>query len=189
MTNHSNLPIIVAISGASGSIYGIRLLEELKKLKQKTILVVSNMGFTTLKQELNLSPKEVIALADDYYENSNLSAPISSGSYLCQGMIVAPCSIKSLSGIANSYNDNLITRSADVILKEKRKLILLVRESPLHLGHLQLMVQATSCGAIICPPMPAFYNSPETINDVVSHSVFRTLDLLNITNNYKKRWH
>lgn len=186
---NNNLPIIVAISGASGSIYGIRLLEELKKLKQKTILVVSNMGFTTLKQELGLSPKEVIALADDYFENSNLSAPISSGSFLTQGMIVAPCSVKSLSGIANSYNDNLITRSADVILKEKRKLILLVRESPLHLGHLNLMAQATSCGAIICPPMPAFYNQPTTIDDVVNHSVFRCLDLLNITNNYKKRWH
>lgn len=184
----NNLPIIIGISGATGAIYGIALLKALKELQQKTILVVSEMGFYTIFEELGIKAKEVIALADEYYVNTDFNAPIASGSFLTKGMIVAPCSIKSLSGIAHSYDSNLLTRSADVCLKEKRKLVLMLRETPLHLGHIELMAKVVSYGGIIAPPLPAFYNKPETIEDIVNHSIFRVLDLLDIPHNNLKRW-
>lgn len=182
------LPIIVAITGATGIIYAIRILQELKRLNIETILVMSTMAMVTLKYETTMSVKEVIALATKYYTNDNLAASISSGSFLTQGMVVAPCSVKTLSSIANSLNDNLITRSADVVLKERRKLVLLFREAPLHLGHINLMASATQSGAIIMPPLPAFYNNPQTLDDIVNHTVSRTLDLFNIKNNITTRW-
>ena len=184
----SNKPIIIAISGATGAIYGIKLLDALKKLNQKTILVVSEMGFYTIKHELGLSPKEVISKADEYIPNTDLGASISSGSYITSGMIVAPCSIKSLSGIANSYDDNLITRAADVCLKERRKLVLMLRETPLHLGHIKLMEQITLSGGIIMPPVPAFYHKPSSLDEMVEHTVYRCLDLFDIKNDFAKRW-
>lgn len=184
----NNLPIIVGISGASGIIYAVKLLESLKKLNIKTILVVSKMGFFTAKEELNISENELINLATEFYPNNALHASISSGSFLNRGMIIAPCSVKTLSSIANSYNDNLITRSADVALKERRKLVLIFRETPLHSGHIDLMQKATNSGAIIMPPVPAFYNKPQSIDDIVNHTVARALDLFNIENNITKRW-
>lgn len=184
----NNLPIIVGVTGASGIIYAVKLLETLKKLNIKTILVVSSMGFFTAKEELGLEKEDLISLASEYYPNNSLHASISSGSFLTAGMIIAPCSIKTLSSIANSYNDNLITRSADVVLKERRKLVLMVRETPLHAGHIKLMQQATENGAIIMPPVPAFYNKPQSIDDIINHSVARCLDLLEIENNLTLRW-
>jgi 4-hydroxy-3-polyprenylbenzoate decarboxylase len=146
------------------------------------------MGFTTIKEELNLSPKEVISLATKYYSNKDLTANISSGSFLTKGMIVAPCSIKTLSTIANCHTDNLITRAADVCLKESRKTVLLLRETPLHLGHIKLMEQAVLQGSTIMPPLPAFYNNPQSIQDMVNHSVSRCLDLFHIKNDLTTRW-
>ena len=183
-----NLPIIIGISGATGAIYGIELLKTLKLLNIKTILVVSQMGFYTINQELGISAKEVISLADDYYTNENFNAPIASGSFLTSGMIIAPCSVKSLSSIANCYDDNLLTRSADVCLKEQRKLVLMFRETPIHLGHIKLMEQLSTMGGIIAPPVPAFYNHPKSIDDIVQHSILRVLDLFNIEHNMLKRW-
>lgn len=181
-------PLIVAITGASGAIYGVRLLQHLRTLQINTILVISKMGFATIKTELGLSNQQVIKLADEYYSNDNLFASISSGSFLTNGMIVAPCSIKSLSGIANCYNDNLISRSADVCLKEKRTLVLMLRESPLHYGHLQLMQTINASGGILMPPFPAFYNHPKTIEDIVDHSLARCLDLFLIPHSLTERW-
>ena len=183
-----NLPIIVGVTGASGIIYSVKILEDLKKLNIKTILVVSSMGFFTAKEELDLSKEELISMADEYYPNNSLHASISSGSFKTRGMIISPCSVKTLSSVANSYNDNLITRAADVVLKERRKLVIMLRETPLHAGHIDLMQRATSSGAIIMPPMPAFYNNPQSIDDIVNHSVSRCLDLFDIDNDITKRW-
>ncbi len=183
-----SLPVVVCISGASGSIYGVNLLKALSQLNIKSILVVSTMGFVTAKEELGITAKELISMADEYHDNSNLAANISSGSYITAGVVVAPCSVKTLSSIANCYNDNLITRVSDVSLKERRKTILLFREAPLHNGHISLMQQASNSGCIIMPPVPAFYNKPKTINDIVNHSVFRVLDLLGIENDLVSRW-
>lgn len=184
----NNLPIIIGVTGASGIIYAVKILEALKTLNIKTILVVSSMGFFTAREELDMSKEKLIELADEYYPNNSLHASIASGSFLTRGMIIAPCSIKTLSSVANSYNDNLITRSADVILKERRKLVLMVRETPLHAGHIDLMQKVTLSGGIIMPPMPAFYNKPQSIDDIINHSVSRTLDLFSIENNITKRW-
>ncbi|MFL1781173.1 UbiX family flavin prenyltransferase [Candidatus Hepatincolaceae symbiont of Richtersius coronifer] len=184
----NSLPIIIGITGATGAIYAIALLKALKQLDYRTILIVSEMGFYTIKDELNMTPKQVIALADEYYSNSNLGAPIASGSFLTLGMIVAPCSVKSLSGIAHAYDDTLITRAADVVLKERRRLVLLLRETPFNLIHINLMKQATESGAIIMPPVPAFYNKPNSIADIVSHTVARCLDLFAIENDLTLRW-
>jgi 4-hydroxy-3-polyprenylbenzoate decarboxylase len=183
-----NNSIIVGISGASGIIYAVKLLESLRNLNIRTILVVSKMGFFTAAHELSLSQEELIAMADEFYPNNALHSPISSGSFLSAGMIIAPCSVKTLSSIANSYNDNLITRAADVMLKERRKLVLMFRETPLHAGHIDLMQKATTNGAIIMPPVPAFYNKPQSIEDIVNHSAARCLDLLGIENNLSQRW-
>lgn len=174
--------LIVGISGASGTIYGIRLLEVLREVENiETHLIMSNAAKRTLLLETEYSVETVEKLADCVHRMSDIAASISSGSYLTLGMVVAPCSIKTLSGIVNSYADNLLLRAADVALKDRRKLILLPRETPLHLGHLRLLTQATEMGAIVMPPLPAFYHRPQTIQDLVDHTVGRVLDLLGIS--------
>lgn len=174
--------IIIGLTGASGAIYGIRLLEVLRSVAEvETHLIVSAAAKQTIALETSYRLRDIQAMADVVYEDRDIAAAISSGSFITSGMIIMPCSIKTLSGIANSYNDTLITRAADVVLKEKRKLILGVRETPLHLGHLRLMMNVIEIGAIIFPPMPAFYHQPETVQDIVDQTVNRILDQYGIT--------
>ncbi|MFQ5434743.1 MAG: UbiX family flavin prenyltransferase [Anaerolineae bacterium] len=183
--------IIVGISGASGIIYGVRLLEALGGVADvETHLVMSAAAATTLRLETDYTVDEVTALADVSYGFKNIAAAIASGSFKTAGMVVAPCSMKTLAGIAHSFSDNLLLRAADVALKDRRRLILLTRETPLHLGHLRLMVQVTELGGIILPPMPAFYHRPQTIDDIVNQTVNRALDLLEIelTDDLFRRW-
>lgn len=180
--------LIVGISGASGSIYGIRLLEALKERKIETHLIISSTSKKIIPQETSYSLNGVETLASSVHQNEDLAAPISSGSFKTDGMIVIPCSIKTLSGIAHSYSENLMIRAADVTLKEGRRLILAVRETPLHQGHLELMLQASRIGALLFPPMPAFYFNPKTIDDLVNHTVGKILDLFDIPNNLFRRW-
>ncbi len=181
--------IIVAITGASGSVYGIRSLELLRSIDDvETHLVMSGPAKTTLAIETERSVAEVESLADHVHGIRNIGAPISSGSFRTAGMVVAPCSIKSLSAIANSMSGDLISRSADVTLKERRPLALMVRETPVHLGHLRLMQQVAEIGAVICPPVPAFYNKPESLDDIVTHSVGRTLEHLGVEVEGLNRW-
>lgn len=180
--------IIIGISGSSGIIYGIRLLEELKKLNIETHLVVTKAGHLTRTYETNLSSKELLDKADFHYHYKDITAPIASGSYKTIGMIIAPCSMKSLGEIANSIPHNLLTRSADVILKERRRLVLLTREAPLHLQHIQNMLQVTQMGGIIYPPTPAFYQNPKDIIDIVNDSIGRVLDLFDIESGLVQRW-
>jgi 4-hydroxy-3-polyprenylbenzoate decarboxylase len=179
--------IIVGISGASGMIYGIRLLEMLRKTSIETHLIVSKSAQLTRTYETDLSLAELKGLADVYHPWNNVGASIASGSFQTLGMIVAPCSMKTLAEIAQGISANLIGRAADVTLKERRKLVLMPRESPLHLGHLQNMVSVTQQGGIICPATPAFYNKPKTIDDVVDYGVGRMLDLFGIETGIK-RW-
>ena len=181
--------LIVAITGASGAIYGIRLLEALREVPDvETHLVLSNGGKLNIALETDRDPRDVEALAHEVHNDQNLAATIASGSFATGGMIVAPCSMKTLSGIVNSYADNLVVRAADVILKEQRKLVLMPRETPLHVGHCRLLLQAAEMGAVIAPPMPAFYNDPHTLDDLVNHSVGRALDLFGIESGLVKRW-
>jgi 4-hydroxy-3-polyprenylbenzoate decarboxylase len=173
--------LIVGFSGATGIIYGIRLLEVLRHVENiETHVIISNAAKHTIQLETDYPVDKVEALADKLYSFNNVAAAISSGSYKTMGMVVIPCAIKTLSGIANCYSDNLILRAADVILKERRKLVLVVRETPLHVGHLRLMVQVAEMGGIMVPPMPAFYHRPQTINDIINHTVNRVLDMLDI---------
>jgi 4-hydroxy-3-polyprenylbenzoate decarboxylase len=173
--------VVVGISGASGAIYGIRLLEVLSARPDiQTHLVVSAGAEATIRYETDRDPTAVAALADVAYEERDLAAPLASGSFLTDGMVIAPCSMRTLSGVANSAADNLITRAADVHLKERRPLVLVVRETPLHLGHLRLMSDATAAGAVILPPVPGFYTRPQTIADLVDHTVGKVLDVLGI---------
>ncbi len=181
--------IIIGISGASGTIYGVRLLEVLREYPEiETHLVISDIAMEIIHHEQEREPDEILALADVFHPIKNLGAAISSGSFLTEGMIIAPCSIKSLSGIANSYNDNLLVRAADVCLKERRRLIIVVRETPLHLGHLELMTRVTRNGAILLPPMPSFYHKPKTIADIVNQTVGKVLDNFGIEHNLFTRW-
>ena len=181
--------IIVAISGASGAIYGIRLLQALHATPNiETHLVVSAAAKQTIAAETDWTLKDVEALAHTVHDVRQIGASIASGSFVTRGMIVIPCSIKSLSAIANSYSADLIARAADVTLKEGRPLILVVRETPLHLGHLRLMTQATEMGAIIFPPMPAFYGKPQTLEDVINGTVGRILARIGVENNLYTRW-
>lgn len=174
--------IIIGLTGASGAIYGIRLLEVLRSVPElETHLIVSAGAKQTIALETSYRLRDILAMADVVYEDRDIAAAISSGSFITSGMMIMPCSIKTLSGIANSYNDTLITRAADVVLKEKRKLILGVRETPLHLGHLRLMMNVIEIGAIIFPPMPAFYHQPETVQDIVDQTVNRILDQYGIS--------
>ncbi len=173
--------LIIGISGASGVIYGIRMLEVLRGVADvETHLVISRAGAITIGLETDYTAEQVLALADATYREQDIAARISSGSFKTAGMIVAPCSMKTLAGIANSFSDNLLLRAADVVLKDRRRLVLLPRETPLHLGHLRLMTQAAEMGAIIVPPMPAFYHKPQSIDDIVNQTVNRVLDLLDI---------
>jgi 4-hydroxy-3-polyprenylbenzoate decarboxylase len=173
--------IIVGISGASGATYGIRLLDVLRSVDDvETHLVLSSAARRTILLETDYSIEQVEALADKVYRLGDIAASISSGSFRTTGMIVAPCSIKTISGIATSYSDNLLLRAADVTLKERRRLLLLVRETPLHLGHLRLLVQVAEMGAIVMPPTPAFYHRPITVEEIVDQTVNRALDMLDI---------
>jgi flavin prenyltransferase len=173
--------IIVGISGASGAIYGIRLLEVLRGVDNvETHLVLSSAARRTILLETDYSVEEVEALATKVYRLGDIAASISSGSFRAAGMIVAPCSIKTISGIATSYSDNLLLRAADVTLKERRRLVLLVRETPMHLGHLRLLVQVAEMGAVVMPPTPAFYHRPSTVDEIVDQTVNRALDMLDI---------
>lgn len=181
--------LIIGISGASGAIYGIRALEALSNVPDvETHLVMSPSARRTIADETDWKASAVEALADVVHPHGDIGAAISSGSYLTTGMIVAPCSIKTLSEIANSHNDNLLTRAADVCLKERRPLVLIVREAPLHLGHLELMTRAARYGAVIMPPMPAFYNRPKSLDDIVNHTVGKALDQFGIRHALMKRW-
>lgn len=181
--------LIVGLSGASGAIYGIRILEALKNVTDiETHLVLSPSAKRTIVEETGWNVSEVKALADVVHTHSDIGAAIASGSFITAGMIVAPCSIKSLSQIANSHDDNLLARAADVCLKERRRLVLLVRETPLHLGHIELMAQASRYGAVLLPPVPSFYNHPQTIDDIVNHTVGKALDQFEIPHQLMKRW-
>jgi 4-hydroxy-3-polyprenylbenzoate decarboxylase len=183
--------IIVGMAGASGVIYGIRLLEVLKGVEEvETHLIASSAAAITMGLETTYTMDEVNALADVSYRFKDIAAPISSGSFKTDGMVVLPCSMKTLAGITYSFSDNLLLRAADVVLKDRRTLVLAPRESPLHLGHLRMMVQVTEMGAIVAPPMPAFYHRPRDIDDIVNQTVNRILDLLAIEleNDLFKRW-
>jgi 4-hydroxy-3-polyprenylbenzoate decarboxylase len=173
--------LIIGITGASGVIYGIRFLEVLQELPDvETHLIISNAGAQTIGLETDYTASQVAALADKVYRINDIAAAISSGSFKTDGMVVLPCSMKTLAGIAHSFSENLIMRAADVVLKDRRRLVIVSRETPLHLGHLRLMTQIVEMGGIIAPPMPAFYHRPETINDIVNQAVNRILDLLDI---------
>ncbi|MEM1156545.1 MAG: UbiX family flavin prenyltransferase [Pseudomonadota bacterium] len=181
--------IIVGLSGASGAIYGIRLLEVLREQPEvETHLILSNYGRLNIELETDYSAKDVESMADVVHSDRNLAASVSSGSFRTDAMVIAPCSMKTLSGIVNSYSDTLLVRSADVTLKDRRKLILVPRESPLHLGHTELLHKAALMGAIVAPPMPAFYNRPQSVADIVDHTVGRLLDLLDLDAGFVKRW-
>ena len=173
--------LIVGISGASGVIYGIRLLEVLAEVPDvETHVVMSGAARRTIPLETDRAIDQVESLADAIYGVGDIAASVSSGSFKTAGMVVAPCSMKTLSGIAHSYSDNLLLRAADVVLKERRRLILLIRETPLHLGHLRAMTAVTEMGAIVMPPVPAFYHHPKSVEDIVDQTVNRTLDMLDI---------
>ncbi|MFL7869506.1 MAG: UbiX family flavin prenyltransferase [Anaerolineales bacterium] len=187
MSQHTKR-IIVAITGASGAILGIRTLELLKEAGIKTHLIISHAARQTITSETDWKVADVQTLASVYYEPQDIGARIASGSFMTEGMLVVPCSIKTLSGIANSYADDLIVRSADVCLKEGRKLILAVRETPLHAGHLQLMQQAARSGAVVFPPVPAFYGEAQTVDELVTNLAGRILLRMGIENNYYHRW-
>lgn len=181
--------IIIGITGASGAIYGVRTLQTLRAAGEiETHLVLSPSGKRTIVEETDWSVEDVEALADVVHAHRDIGASIASGSFRTAGMLVAPCSIKSLSGIVNSYDDNLLTRAADVCLKERRTLVLLVRETPFHLGHIELLAQAARYGAVVLPPVPAFYNRPQTIDDIVNHTVGKALDQFGIPHQLFKRW-
>lgn len=174
--------IIVGITGASGVIYGIRLLEVLRTVPDvETHLVMSSAAGITISLETAYTLEQVVAMADVPYRFMDIAAAISSGSFKTDGMVVVPCSMKTLAGIAHSFSDNLLLRAADVVLKERRRLLIVPRETPLHLGHLRLMVQATEIGAIVVPPMPAFYHKPQSVMAIVDQTVNRLCDLLDIT--------
>ena len=181
--------IVVGISGASGAIYGVRLLQVLRETAGfETHLVVSGAGWRNVEEEHGLQRAAIEALAHHVHDIANVGAAIASGSFQCSGMVVAPCSMRTLAAIAHGLSDNLLTRAADVVLKERRRLVLMVRESPLHLVHLRNMVSVTEMGAIVCPPMPAFYLRPQTLDDVVDFSVARVLDLLDVPHTLALRW-
>lgn len=173
--------LIVGVTGASGVIYAIRLLEVLREAPEvETHLVMSTAAATTIGLETDYTPEEIMALADETYRFRNIAAAIASGSFKTHGMVILPCSMKTMAGIAYSFSDNLLLRAADVVLKDRRRLVVVPRETPLHLGHLRTMTQIAELGAIVVPPMPAFYHRPRTIDDIVNQTVNRVLDLLDI---------
>jgi polyprenyl P-hydroxybenzoate/phenylacrylic acid decarboxylase-like protein len=181
--------VVVGITGASGAVYGIRLLQRLARLPDvESHVIVTRGGALTIQQETPLEVPEVLALADVVHPVANIGASIASGSFRTAGMIVAPCSVRTLGAVANSIADNLVVRAADVTLKEGRPLVLLLRESPLHAGHIRLMAQATEAGAVIAPPVPAFYHRPTTVEEIVDHTVSRALDRLGIDHDGTVPW-
>lgn len=181
--------IIIGISGASGVIYGIRMLNLLKDNGEfETHLIISEAGRKNIEIETSYKAEDVLAMADYTYDNRDVGAALASGSFLTEGMVVVPCTIKSLSGIANSYCENLLVRAADVTLKEKRKLVLVVRETPLHKGHLRLMTMAADMGAHLLPPVPSFYHQPRTINDIIDQTIGKVFDYLGIEHDLFRRW-
>ena len=180
--------LIVGITGASGAVYGVSALKALRAAGIETHLVISRSGQITAAHELEIKLSELTALADVVYKIDDIAAAISSGSFQTMGMLIAPCSIRTLSEISSGVTSSLLTRAADVVLKERRKLLLMVRETPYHLGHLRSMTQVTEMGAIVMPPVPAFYTRPATIGDIVDHSVGRALDLFGIDTGRLKRW-
>lgn len=187
-TSNERKRLVVGISGATGSILGIRTLEALREAGAETHLVLTSAAERTIRLETEYSVEEVRRLATFVYDENDIGASIASGSFLHDGMIVVPCSIKSLSAIANSYNDNLLVRAADVTLKERRRLVLVVRETPLHAGHLRLMLQVTEQGGVVLPPVPAFYHSPKTMEEVIAHLVGKILDVVGIPHELFRRW-
>jgi flavin prenyltransferase len=188
MTTDPPRRLVIGISGASGAIYGIRMLELLRGTDIETHLVISRSAEMTLAYETDFTTKDVRALAGVNHPNSDIGATISSGSFRTMGMVVAPCSIKTMSEIATGVTSSLLSRAADVVLKERRRLVLAVRETPLHGGHLRTMAQLADIGAIIAPIMPAFYNRPKSVDDIVNHTVGRLLDLFGIDTAVVKRW-
>ena len=181
--------LVVGISGSTGAIYGVRLLEVLRNSPDiETHVVVSQPARQTIEYETGWRIEDVLDMATVVYDYRDIGAAISSGSFPTDGMVIAPCSIKTLSSVANSYNDNLLSRAADVTLKERRKLVLLVRETPLHRGHLRLMMDVTENGGVILPPMPSFYHRPKTVDDIVNHTVQRALDQFGIEKGLFQRW-
>src|ERR1700756_4445322 len=180
--------IIVGISGASGTIYGVRLLEMLRKAEVETHLVMSKSAEMTLVYETDLKPKDVRALASVHYPAADIGAAISSGSFPTMGRVIAPCSIRTMSEIATGVTSSLVSRAADVVLKEKRRLVLAVRETPLHGGHLRTMTTLADIGAVIAPIVPAFYNRPQSVDDIINHTCGRLLDLFGVDTGVVKRW-
>lgn len=187
MTNKKRL--VVGVSGATGAIYGVRILEILSKMEgMETHLVLTKAGRMTIQVETPYSAKEVEAMADVVHDVNNVGASISSGSFRTEGMVIAPCSMKSMGSIAHSIGGDLLVRAADVVLKERKKLVLVVRETPLHLGHLEAMASLTRMGAVIFPPVPAFYHRPKSLDDVINQTVTRILDQFNIDVSLFHRW-
>jgi 4-hydroxy-3-polyprenylbenzoate decarboxylase len=181
--------IVVAITGATGAVYGVRLLERLRAISGvETHLVISDAASLTLHQEVGLQRRDVEALAHVVHKNREIGASIASGSFQTDGMVIAPCSMKSLAAVAHGLSDNLIARAADVILKERRRLVLMVRETPFNLAHLRNMTAVTEMGGIVFPPLPSFYNNPASIDEMVDHTVARVIDLLGIDNDLAPRW-
>jgi len=180
--------IVIGIAGASGVTYGIRMLECLKETAYETHLIISEAAKINIKIETAYQPNEVADMADFVYDHKNVAAGPASGSFLTEGMVVVPCTIKTLSGIANSYTENLLVRAADVSLKEKRKLVLVVRETPLHQGHLALMSRAADMGAHILPPVPSFYHRPKSIQDIIDQTIGKIFDYMGIHHDLFQRW-
>jgi 4-hydroxy-3-polyprenylbenzoate decarboxylase len=181
--------LIVAVSGSTGPHYGVRLLEVLRERAGVEVhLILTAAARKTIEYEMGRDPAGIAALADAVHDERDIGSPLASGTFVTDGMIVAPCSIKTLSAIAHSYNDSLVVRAADVCLKERRRLVLVVRETPLHAGHLRLMLQATESGAVVLPPVPAFYHLPKTVDEIVDHTVVKILDQFGIHLDLIRRW-
>ncbi|MBN2059534.1 MAG: UbiX family flavin prenyltransferase [Deltaproteobacteria bacterium] len=180
--------LVVGISGASGVIYGLEMLKQLKELDYESHLILSNAAKKIISVETEYSVDHFESLASRIYQEDDMTAPIASGSYITMGMVIIPCSIKTLSSITHSYNNNLMTRAADVHLKERRPLVLVIRETPLHSGHLKLMLGASEMGSIILPPIPAFYHKPKNISDLVNQTIGKCMDSLGIPNDIYQRW-
>jgi 4-hydroxy-3-polyprenylbenzoate decarboxylase len=187
MTSHAGR-LIIGISGASGTVYGVRLLEILRHAGIETHLVMSKSAEMTLVYETDLKPKDVRGLATVHYPVADIGAAISSGSFPTMGMVIAPCSIRTMSEIASGVTSSLLSRAADVVLKEKRRLVLAIRETPLHVGHLRSMLTLAEMGAVVAPIVPAFYNRPTTVDDIINHTCGRLLDLFGIDTGIVKRW-
>ena len=183
-----NKGLVVGISGASGAIFGIRLIQVIKQMKFESHVVISKAAEKVIRNETTISMDEIKSMADNFYENDHLEAPLASGSFKTMGMVIIPCSMKTLSAIANGYSDNLIARAADVTLKEKRKLVLVPRETPLNIIHLRNMERTATAGAVILPPSPAFYTDPKSVEDIVNFVVGKVLDCFDVEHELYKRW-